>query len=88
MNFQGLVHFVHFGALIIGVNLTGVMHFLRAQMKVIVDGGSIVNAAGDAGLTGMANGSYRVASKHGIIGLAKLAAEIGKQTVRVNAVAP
>ncbi|PGH20756.1 hypothetical protein AJ80_03516 [Polytolypa hystricis UAMH7299] len=74
---------------IIAVNLTGLMHCMRAQMKVIQDGGSIVNAASIAGLMGRAyNGPY-AASKHGVIGLTKSAAkEIGARGVRVNCFAP
>jgi len=74
---------------IIGVNLTGVMHCLRAQMKVIADGGSIVNAASIAGLTGRANNAAYEASKHGVIGLTRSEAkEIGARGVRVNSIAP
>jgi NAD(P)-dependent dehydrogenase (short-subunit alcohol dehydrogenase family) len=74
---------------IIGVNLTGVMHCMRAQMNVIEEGGSIVNAASIAGLMGRAkNGAYS-ASKHGVIGLTRSAAkEIGVKGVRVNCIAP
>jgi len=74
---------------VIAVNLTGVMHCLRAQMKVIENGGSIVNASSIAGLTGRANNSAYAASKHGVIGLTKSAAkEIGSKGVRVNSFAP
>jgi NAD(P)-dependent dehydrogenase (short-subunit alcohol dehydrogenase family) len=37
---------------IIGVNLTGTMYCLRAEMRKIVDGGSIVNIASIHGLKG------------------------------------
>ena len=74
---------------IIGVNLTGVMHCMRAQMKAISDGGSIVNASSIAGLTGRPNNAAYAASKHGVIGLTKSAAkEIGVRGVRVNSFAP
>ena len=73
----------------ISVNLTGVMHCLRAQMKVISDGGSIVNAASIAGQIGRPYAAAYAASKHGVIGLTRSAAkEIGKRGVRVNGVAP
>jgi NAD(P)-dependent dehydrogenase (short-subunit alcohol dehydrogenase family) len=74
---------------IIAVNLTGVMHCMRAQMKVIADSGSIVNAASIAGLTGRPNNGAYAASKHGVIGLTRSAAkEIGARGVRVNSIAP
>lgn len=74
---------------VIGVNLTGVMHCMRAQMKSIADGGSIVNASSIAGLTGRPNNGAYAASKHGVIGLTKSAAkEIGSRGVRVNSFAP
>jgi NAD(P)-dependent dehydrogenase (short-subunit alcohol dehydrogenase family) len=74
---------------VLGVNLTGVMHCLRAQMRVIEKGGSIVNAASIAGLTGRPKSAAYAASKHGVVGLTRTAAkEIGKDLTRVNAIAP
>ncbi|KAF2025802.1 NAD(P)-binding protein [Setomelanomma holmii] len=74
---------------VIGVNLTGVMHCMRAQMRAISDGGSIVNAASTAGLTGRPNNAAYAASKHGVIGLTKSAAkEIGVRGVGVDSFAP
>lgn len=74
---------------VIGVNLTGVMHCMRAQIRVISDGGSIVNAASIAGLIGRPNNAAYAASKHGVIGLTKSAAkEVGSRGVRVNSFAP
>lgn len=74
---------------LLAVNLTGVMHCLRAQMKVIADGGSIVNAASISGLTGRPYSAGYAASKHGVIGLTRSAAkEIGGKGVRVNSIAP
>ncbi|KID94642.1 short chain dehydrogenase family protein, partial [Metarhizium majus ARSEF 297] len=65
---------------IIGVNLTGTMYCLRAELRNVVDGGSIVNVSSIHGLKGC---------KHGIVGLTKAAAlENGDREIRVNAVAP
>ncbi|KAI1371498.1 3-oxoacyl-reductase [Hypoxylon crocopeplum] len=74
---------------IIGVNLTGTMYCLRAELRNIVDGGSIVNVSSIHGLQGFAKHGAYDASKHGVIGLTKAAAkENGAREVRVNAVAP
>ncbi|KAI4867771.1 NAD(P)-binding protein [Hypoxylon rubiginosum] len=74
---------------IIAVNLTGTMYCLRAELRKIVDGGSIVNVSSVHGLQGFAKHGAYDASKHGVIGLTKAAAkENGAREVRVNAVAP
>ncbi|KAK2608855.1 Short-chain dehydrogenase/reductase aba4 [Conoideocrella luteorostrata] len=74
---------------IIGVNLTGTMYCLRAQLRHIVDGGSIVNVSSIHGVKGFAKHAAYDASKHGIIGLTKAAAlENGDREIRVNSVAP
>ncbi|KAI1659951.1 3-oxoacyl-reductase [Daldinia decipiens] len=74
---------------IIAVNLTGTMYCLRAELRKIVDGGSIVNVSSIHGLQGFAKHGAYAASKHGVIGLTKAAAkENGVRQVRVNAVAP
>ncbi|KAK7753130.1 Short-chain dehydrogenase/reductase aba4 [Diatrype stigma] len=74
---------------IIAVNLTGTMYCLRAELRKVVDGGSIVNVSSIHGLHGFAKHGAYDASKHAIIGLTKAAAkENGYREVRVNAVAP
>lgn len=74
---------------ITAVNLTGTMYCLRAELRKVIDGGSIVNVSSIQGITGFANHGAYSASKHGVIGLTKAAAkENGKREVRVNAVAP
>jgi NAD(P)-dependent dehydrogenase (short-subunit alcohol dehydrogenase family) len=74
---------------ILGVNLTGMMYCLRAQMKVISKGGSIVTASSVAGLVGSAQYPAYTTSKHGVIGLTKCAArEMGEEEVRVNCIVP
>ncbi|KAI6781277.1 Levodione reductase-like protein [Emericellopsis cladophorae] len=74
---------------IIAVNLTGTMYCLRAQLRKIVDGGSIVNISSIHGLKGFARHAAYDASKHGLIGLTRSAAqEVGHREIRVNAVAP
>lgn len=73
----------------INVNLTGVMHCLRQQLKVISDNGSIVNAASIAGQIGRPYSAAYAVSKHGVVGLTRSAAkEVGKRGVRVNSIAP
>lgn len=73
----------------LGVNLTGVMHCLRAQLPYLSSGGSIVNAASILGIQGAAGSASYSASKHGVVGLTRSAAkDVGKKGVRVNAIAP
>ncbi|KAF2489568.1 NAD(P)-binding protein [Lophium mytilinum] len=76
---------------LLAVNLTGVMYCMREQLKVIRDGGSIVNASSIAGLHGAAGGAAYTASKHGVVGLTKSAAKdptVAGRGVRVNCFCP
>lgn len=77
--------------LVLGINLTGVMHCMRAQSKLggMGQGGAIVNASSVAGLQGRVTAGSFVASKHGVIGLTKtMAKDMGPKGVRVNCIAP
>ncbi|KAL3477272.1 hypothetical protein BJX99DRAFT_257529 [Aspergillus californicus] len=74
---------------IMDVNLKGLMHCLRAELKVLSDNGSVVNAASIAGLMGFPKNAAYCASKHGVIGLSRAAAkEVGEKGIRVNCIAP
>lgn len=75
--------------LIIGVNLTGVMHSMKAELQVMQSGGSIVNAASVSGLRCQSRATAYCASKHGVVAITKVAAiDFGPKGIRVNAVAP
>lgn len=76
----------------IDVNLTGVWQTLRAATPVLIDqgtGGSVIITASTGGLKGAANLGNYVASKHGVIGFARTAAqELGEYGIRVNCLVP
>ncbi|ETN45256.1 uncharacterized protein HMPREF1541_09087 [Cyphellophora europaea CBS 101466] len=76
-------------AQVMDINATGVFRCLRAQLKQMQSGASIVNVASIAGHVGLAGSSAYCASKHAVIGLTKAAArEEGDGGVRVNCLAP
>lgn len=74
----------------IGVNLSGVMYCMRAQLPHLPKpGGSIVNVASTAGIHGLPKSAAYSSSKHGVIGLtASAAGEYGRAGVRINALLP
>jgi NAD(P)-dependent dehydrogenase (short-subunit alcohol dehydrogenase family) len=76
---------------VLDINLKGIFLGMRAQVVQMVAqrGGSIVNMASVAGLTGVRDIGVYAASKHGIVGLTKnTAMEYGEHGVRVNCVCP
>ncbi|KAL2854508.1 hypothetical protein BJY01DRAFT_243638 [Aspergillus pseudoustus] len=74
---------------VIAVNLSGVMFCVRAQVRVMQRGASIVNATSLAGIRGRPGLGAYVCAKHGVVGLTRtVAKEVGERGIRVNAVAP
>jgi meso-butanediol dehydrogenase/(S,S)-butanediol dehydrogenase/diacetyl reductase len=79
-------------AAVIDVNLTGSFYGLKAAAAVMVRqgrGGRIVNIASQAAKSGFALAQAYTASKHGLVGLARSAAnELGAHGITVNNVCP
>ncbi len=77
---------------VLGVNLRGVFLGIRAAAKRMIAqdrGGRIVNIGSQASKSGFGHASAYTTSKHGVVGLTRVAAmELGKHGINVNTICP
>ena len=76
---------------LININLNGVFYCMKYEIAAMLDrgGGAIVNMSSILGSVGLPSTPAYTAAKHGVVGLAKVAAmEYAKMGIRINAVGP
>ena len=75
--------------IMLDMNLRAAYRITRAVLKVMPDGGNIINMSSQMGHVGAPNRTVYCMTKHGLEGLTKaLAVELAPRKIRVNALAP
>ena len=74
----------------IGINLTDIMHCMRALLPHLPSpSGVIVNVSSTPGLRGLPHNAAYACSKFGVIGWTEsITGEIGSKGIRINALLP